>query len=313
LVCRRLDRLAADQRYDVLRKTPRRGAVAQDRPGPRDQLLADIDALEAVRLPPHPIDGPVVAEWTRLLGAKNKNQRDRALAATARVHGFVRLTRVLPAGDGRGMTNSFLAFLGISILVIATPGPDTALTIRNTLLGGRQGGVFTALGVAAGQAIWGLATSLGIVALVVASEPVFIAVKLAGAAYLVVLGAQAIGQALRPGTGQVAAAGSGMRRRLAPSLAFRQGVISDLGNPKMAVFFTSLLPQFAPDGGATVAPLVGLGLVFSLLTFTWLALYAAAVARAGDVLRRPHIRRAIEGVAGTVLVALGIRIAAEHR
>ena len=80
------------------------------------------------------------------------------------------------------MSDHFLAFLGISILVIATPGPDTALTIRNALLGGRRGGVFTALGVAAGQAIWALATSVGLVALLVASEPVFLAVKLAGAA-----------------------------------------------------------------------------------------------------------------------------------
>jgi threonine/homoserine/homoserine lactone efflux protein len=223
------------------------------------------------------------------------------------------LTRVSRAGDGHGMTNSFLAFLGISILVIATPGPDTALTIRNTLLGGRVGGVFTALGVAAGQTVWALATSLGIVALLVASEPVFVAVKLAGAAYLVILGAQALWQALRPGAGPAAAVASGTRRRLAPPLAFRQGVISDLGNPKMAVFFTSLLPQFAPDGGATFASLALLGIVFALLTFTWLALYAAAIARAGDVLRRPRIRRAVEGVTGAVLVALGIRIAAEHR
>ena len=211
------------------------------------------------------------------------------------------------------MSDHFLAFLGISILVIVTPGPDTALTIRNALLGGRRGGVFTALGVAAGQAIWALATSVGIVALLVASEPVFVAVKLAGAAYLVILGGQALWQALRPGASPAAADGRAARRPLAPALAFRQGVISDLGNPKMAVFFTSLLPQFAPDGGATVSSLAGLGLVFCALTFTWLALYAGAVARAGDVLRRPCIRRAIEGVTGAVLVALGLRIAAEHR
>jgi threonine/homoserine/homoserine lactone efflux protein len=210
------------------------------------------------------------------------------------------------------MSDHFLAFLGISILVIATPGPDTALTIRNTLLGGRRGGVLTALGVAAGQAIWALATSVGIVALLVASEPVFVAVKLAGAAYLVILGAQALFQALRPGAGAAATAGGVARRRLASPLAFRQGVVSDLGNPKMAVFFTSLLPQFAPEGGATFAALFGLGLVFSLLTFTWLALYAGAVARAGDVLRRKRIRRAVEGITGAVLVALGLRIAAEH-
>src|SRR5260370_8580287 len=97
------------------------------------------------------------------------------------------------------MSDHFLAFLGISILVIATPGPDTALTVRNALLGGRRGGVFTALGVTAGQAIWALATSVGIVALLVASEPVFLAVKLAGAASLVVLGRHALGGAPHPG------------------------------------------------------------------------------------------------------------------
>src|SRR5258708_30023658 len=116
------------------------------------------------------------------------------------------------------MSNSFLAFLGISMLVIATPGPDTALTIRNTLLGARRSGVFTALGVAVGQAIWALATSVGIVALLVASGPVFLAVKLAGAVYLVVLGVQALIQALRPRSPQSVASGAVPRCRLAPSL-----------------------------------------------------------------------------------------------
>jgi threonine/homoserine/homoserine lactone efflux protein len=211
------------------------------------------------------------------------------------------------------MSDHFLAFLGISILVIATPGPDTALTIRNALLGGRRGGIFTALGVAAGQAIWALATSIGIAALLVASEPVFLAVKLAGAVYLVGLGFQALWGALRPGGLQHVAIDGGARRRLAPFLAFRQGVISDLGNPKMAVFFTSLLPQFAPAESTTVASLMLLGLVFCLLTFVWLACYAIVIARAGDFLRRPHIRRTVEGITGAVLVALGLRLAAEQR
>ncbi|GLS37749.1 hypothetical protein GCM10010869_33430 [Mesorhizobium tianshanense] len=92
----------------------------------------------------------------------------------------------------------FLAFLGVSFIVIATPGPDTAITIRNTLLGGRAGGVSTALGIASGQTIWALATSAGIVALLVASEPLFLAVKYAGAAYLVYLGVKALQEALRP-------------------------------------------------------------------------------------------------------------------
>jgi threonine/homoserine/homoserine lactone efflux protein len=97
------------------------------------------------------------------------------------------------------------------------------------------------------------------------------------------------------------------RSRLAP---FRQGVISNLGNPKMAVFFTSLLPQF---GGTSFSALLLLGLVFCSMTFAWLTAYAFAVARAGDFLRRTRIRRALDALTGTVLVALGIRLAAENR
>lgn len=204
------------------------------------------------------------------------------------------------------------AFLSISVLVIVTPGPDTALTIRNTLLGGRRGGILTAVGVAAGQATWTLATSLGLAALLVASAPLFHAVKMAGAAYLVVLGLQALVGALR-GAPAHAGPGPAGRNALAPAAALRQGVLNNLGNPKMAVFFTSLLPQFAPGGAASLPALVGLGLVFCALTLAWLTGYALVVARAGDILRRPPIRRALEGLTGFVLVALGLRLAMDRR
>ncbi|MCP9486084.1 MAG: LysE family translocator [Gaiellaceae bacterium MAG52_C11] len=202
------------------------------------------------------------------------------------------------------------AFLAVSLLVIVTPGPDTALTIRNTLVGGRRSGVLTALGVATGQAVWALATSAGVAALLVASEPVFAAVKLAGAAYLVLLGLQALSGAFRPSHSRLDARGSS--RGIAPARALRQGLVSNLGNPKMAVFFTSLLPQFAHEE-ATFASLLILGLAFCLLTLAWLSLYAAAVAKAGDLLRRPRIRRTLEGITGAVLFALGLRLAAETR
>src|SRR5919112_5575493 len=94
-----------------------------------------------------------------------------------------------------------LAFLGVAALVIVTPGPDTAVTIRATLLGGRRAGVMTAFGVVTGQACWSLAASAGVTALLVASEPAFVAVKLAGAAYLVWLGAHALWAAVRGGDG----------------------------------------------------------------------------------------------------------------
>jgi threonine/homoserine/homoserine lactone efflux protein len=211
------------------------------------------------------------------------------------------------------MITDFAAFLGISVLVIVTPGQDTALTIRNALRGRRKAGVFTALGISSGQGVWTVATSAGLAALLIASEPAFVALKLAGAAYLILLGAQMLLAALRSGGTSAQATGGGSPRPLTPAVAFRQGLISNLGNPKMAVFFTSLLPQFNPRGDASFLALLLLGLVFSCLTLAWLTGYAFAVARAGDFLRRPKIRRALDGLFGTVLVAFGLRLATAHR
>jgi threonine/homoserine/homoserine lactone efflux protein len=163
------------------------------------------------------------------------------------------------------MSGVFGAYLGISFLVIATPGPDSALVIRNALLGGRRGGIFTSVGVVLGQATWTLASSAGLAA------------------------------------------------PLAPGVALRQGLISNLGNPKVAVFFTSLLPQFTPEGRTSFLALLGLGLVFCAMTLIWLTGYALAVTRAGDFMRRLGVRRALDGILGAVLVALGLRLASEHR
>jgi threonine/homoserine/homoserine lactone efflux protein len=207
------------------------------------------------------------------------------------------------------MTQSLWAFIGISLLVIATPGPDTALTVRNTLLGGRRGGGVTAAGVAAGQMVWALATSAGLVALLVASEWVFEAVRWLGAAYLVWLGVHAIWSAWR---GQAASAAGrvGTSSRLSGRSAFRQGLLSDLGNPKMAVFFSSLLPQFSD---ASFGSLASLGLVFAAMTFAWLLAYAIAISLAGGFMRRRAIWRTVETITGTALIALGLRLASEQR
>jgi threonine/homoserine/homoserine lactone efflux protein len=200
------------------------------------------------------------------------------------------------------------AFLGVAALVIITPGQDTALTIRNSLLGGRLHGLCTAVGVSAGQCAWAVATSAGLAALLVASEPAFVALRLFGAAYLILLGVQALYAAL--GKGPSPTIGKAATSRVArPRVAFRQGLVSNLGNPKMAVFFPSLLPQFAHSFGALLA----LGLVFAAMTLVWLSAYALVVARAGDFLRRPRIRRAIDAVVGVVLVAFGVRLASESR
>jgi threonine/homoserine/homoserine lactone efflux protein len=192
------------------------------------------------------------------------------------------------------------AFLGVSLVVIVTPGQDTALTIRNTLSGGRRGGVRTALGVASGQVTWAFAASAGLSAVLLASRPVFTALRIVGAAYLVFLGVEALLAAVRGRTVE----SSETRRRA----AYRQGLLSNLGNPKMVVFFTSLLPQFASSFGG----MLSLGLVFAAITLAWLTLYAFAVARAKAVLLRTRVRRALDALAGVVLVSFGLRLAAER-
>jgi threonine/homoserine/homoserine lactone efflux protein len=196
-----------------------------------------------------------------------------------------------------------LAFIGVAALVIVTPGQDTALTIRNTLTGGRAAGLRTATGVVCGQAVWALAAAAGVAALIVASEPAFVALKLAGAAYLAYLGGQALVAAWR---GHVVEA----REGAAPNGSeLRQGLLSNLGNPKMAVFFTGLLPQF----GHTLPVLLALGLVFCAMTLAWLSAYAVAIARAGAIMRLPRVRRALDAITGTVLIALGVRLATTER
>jgi threonine/homoserine/homoserine lactone efflux protein len=202
------------------------------------------------------------------------------------------------------------AFVGVAALVIVTPGPDTALTMRNALLGGRGAGVATAAGVVAGLTVWTVAASVGLAALLVASEPAFVALKLAGAAYLVLLGVQSLVHAWR---GRPAEEGPRAGPRLGPRAAWRQGLLNDLGNPKIAVFFTTLLPQFAPAHGPAFATLLGLGLIFCAMTFAWLCAYSVAVARAGRALRRDRVRRALDAVMGAALVAIGVRVAVERR
>lgn len=199
-------------------------------------------------------------------------------------------------------------FAAVAAVVIVTPGPDTALTIRNALLGGSRGGVCTAGGVSAGQAVWALATAAGLASLLAASHPAFLAVRLIGAAYLFYLGVQALRLAVRsrpstPGRRSASAL-------MAPPRALRQGLLSNLANPKMAVFFIGVLPTFA-RGGAFAA-MLALGLLFSAMTFAWLCAYVALVARGRDLLAHSRTRRIFDAAAGSALVGLGIRIAIEQ-
>lgn len=183
-----------------------------------------------------------------------------------------------------------IGFLAVAVVVIVAPGPDFALTVKNAV---RGGGVATAFGVVAGQVVWVVATAAGVAALLAASHPAFVALRLVGAAYLVWLG---LGTLLARG---------GHVGRMRPGSPFRQGLLSNLANPKMPVFFISLLPQF---GGSFLA-LTAHGLVFATLTLCWLAL----VSRGAGMLLVPRVRRVVDIVMGVVLTALGLRLATERR
>jgi threonine/homoserine/homoserine lactone efflux protein len=190
------------------------------------------------------------------------------------------------------------AFLTVAVVLIVAPGPDFALTVRNTIARGRRAGVLTGVGVVSGQLVWAVATPAGLAALLAASRPAFLALRLVGAAYLVYLGAQALLAAVRGARAHAEGARGG-------GSPYSQGLLSNLGNPKMAIFFTSLLPQF----GESFPVLLGHALLFAALTLVWLAL----VARVGEALRAPAVRRAVDAVAGVVLIALGSRLAVERR
>jgi RhtB (resistance to homoserine/threonine) family protein len=201
-------------------------------------------------------------------------------------------------------------FLAVSALLIVIPGPDMALVARNALRGGRRSGIATGVGVFSGLVVWTVAASVGLAAMLRASEPAFVTLKISGCVYLVYLGTRSLVDALRDTSANPARQPSG--HRSSSRISLRQGLISNLGNPKIAVFFTSFLPQFVPAQHPQFVALLTLGLVFCVMTLAWLTVYSALVARAGDLLRRSSIRRALDGLTGAVLIGLGARLALER-
>lgn len=195
-----------------------------------------------------------------------------------------------------------LAFAGVALVLSVTPGPDMALVLRNSLRGGRPAAFRTILGVGVGLLGWAAATALGVSAVLAASSTVFTVLKIAGGAYLVFLGIQTL-LALRRGEPRaVATTGP-------TGSPFRQGLVTNLLNPKLAVFFTTLLPQFISEGDPVFAKSMLLAGVFVAIGMTWLVVYAYAV---GTVARSPRFRRIVEAVSGVVLVALGARLAIDR-
>lgn len=209
------------------------------------------------------------------------------------------------------MPDLLLPFLAVSLLLTLTPGPDMVLVLRNGVRGGSRAAWWTGLGCCLGIAGYAAASAIGVAAVLAASATAFLVIKLAGAAYLAYLGVMSLISSWRKhpeSRAEGATVGSISRSR-----AFRQGLMSNLLNPKIALIFLTLIPQFVSPGEppfATTAFLAGSFLVMAVL---WWRVFSLAVGALGRFMARDRVRVVVERVTGVVLIALGIRVAfADH-
>jgi RhtB (resistance to homoserine/threonine) family protein len=201
------------------------------------------------------------------------------------------------------------AFAGIVLLAAMSPGPDFVIVTRYAAVSGRRSGVAAALGIACGVFVWALVAAFGVAALLAASAAAFTLVKLVGAAYLAYLGIRSLLAARRRGAGTLDAGTTA-----APGLitAFRQGLLTNLLNPKCAVFFVALMPQFAPAAGdSRLAQTLLLSIMAVAITAVWFTVVANVVGGIRRILASSPARRAIDAVTGAVLVVLGVRLAVQ--
>jgi threonine/homoserine/homoserine lactone efflux protein len=205
------------------------------------------------------------------------------------------------------MEARLLAFIGIAMVITVTPGPDMALVARVVFGRGRAAAWLTSLGVVSGHLLWGVASSLGIAAVLSASATLYTILRLAGAAYLIWLGVRAL----------LSRSAAQEERTSPPSLnrvgAYRQGLINDLLNPKIGVFYTTILPQFIAPGQPVFLTSIILAALLALIVAIWLSIYIVILAKAGELFRRPLVRQVMERITGVVLIGLGIRLAVEQR
>ncbi|MEV6448644.1 LysE family translocator [Amycolatopsis sp. NPDC051716] len=200
------------------------------------------------------------------------------------------------------------SFLLVVVLGAMSPGPDFVVVTRSALAGGRRAGMAAGLGIALGVFAWVVAIALGVAAVLTASAVAFTVVKLAGAAYLVVLGVKAW-LAVRRGEYRDLTETTGTRR-LEAGAAFRQGLVTNLLNPKVAVYFLALLPQFLPADGSTLQTLE-LAAIATAGTILWFVTLAVVVGALKRFFSAGRVRRGLDALLGTVLVALGLKVAAE--
>ena len=202
------------------------------------------------------------------------------------------------------MLHDLPAFLLVALVVVLTPGPATALVLRNALHGGPRAAWATSAGNSTGILLWALASVLGISALVAASEAAFAVLKVVGAVVLVAIGIQS----LRRSRGDADALEAAAPARDARS-HYRQGLLTSFANPKLAVFFVALFPQFVPDGDPVLPATFTMAVIIVVMDLVWFTALALLVSRARRSFAERGWARRMDAIGGGVLMALGVRLA----
>jgi threonine/homoserine/homoserine lactone efflux protein len=206
-----------------------------------------------------------------------------------------------------GGLHGLAVFIGVAAIVTLTPGPATAMVIRSTLRGGRRAALLTTFGNACGVLFWGAASAVGISALIAASEVAFLTLKIGGAVVLVSLGIQSFLRSRRGVEPEAAAAPDPTRH------AFRDGLVTSFANPKLAVFFVALFPQFVTRGHSPLIRGLEMSALIVALDLVWFSALAVFVTRVRRALEAGRWGHRLERLTGTMMIGLGLRLALESR
>jgi threonine/homoserine/homoserine lactone efflux protein len=199
--------------------------------------------------------------------------------------------------------NAITAFALLSLVLTVTPGPDSLLVLRSSLRAGRRTGIRVEAGATSGSLFWGICSAAGLTAVMAASAQAFRAVQLAGAAYLVF-------QGIRGWRGAKSSSGGHERPERGPEPGFRTGLLGNVLNPKVGLFFLTVMPQLIPHHAHVAAYAVAFAVTDALIAGTWLTTVAWISDKARALLHRPRTRAALDRAAGATLFALGVKVAA---
>jgi threonine/homoserine/homoserine lactone efflux protein len=205
------------------------------------------------------------------------------------------------------MFESLIAFAAVAAVVTVTPGVDTVLVLRTAAVNGRTAALAAGAGIGLGCLCWAAASALGLTALIAASRLAYDVLRWAGAGYLCWLGARALWRARGRASGDFKERGSAGT----PALALRTGLVNNLLNPKVGVFYLSMLPQFLPDEVNPLLASLAMAAIHNVEGMLWFVLLAFAVGRAGGLLARPAVRRRLDQLTAMVFIGFGVRLAVE--